>query len=168
MARSSLFVSTLAAALIVGSAGLAHAQAGSGGGGGAGGAGGTGGSAGTAGSTGAGGTGAAGTNTSPGATQTNPGQGSTTGTTNPTTTPSATNTNPAGPAARGYSGENSPTPGTRATTRGVGAGICPCSTRREDSSLSSKSSWPHRLALTSKLNSPRRSAWPRVSTASPR
>ena len=102
MARSSILVTTLAAALIVGSVGMAHAQAGGGGGGG-GGAGGTGGSAGTTGSTG---TGATGTNTTPGATQTNPGLSDTAGTkanpsvgsTNPGTVGNAsgTNLNPGG------------------------------------------------------------------------
>jgi hypothetical protein len=88
MARSSILVTTLAAALIAGSVGMAHAQAGGGGGG----AGGTGGSAGTAGSTGSTGTaGAAGTNTSPGATQTNPAPSATTGT---KANPSIGSTNP--------------------------------------------------------------------------
>lgn len=87
MARSSILVSTLAAALIAGSVGLAHAQAGGGGG-----AGGTGGSAGTTGGSGAtGAAGAVGTNTAPGATQTNPGPSATTGT-NPN--PSIGSTNP--------------------------------------------------------------------------
>ena len=112
MARSPALVATLAAALIAGSVGLAHAQAGGGGGGG--GAGGTGGTSGSAGTTGA-----TGTNATPGATQTNPGLS----TTNPGTVGNApgTNANPAGTAAPGYSGAKTPSPrrtGTGATAGG--------------------------------------------------